>query len=1062
MCADGRSHLPPFATNASAGALHKTSNDFKDNNLSPTMATNSHAKKPSGGSAPDYTSFSPSKIPRAASRASAPRTREPMSLAQALQHAADRHRVAQGSPSPAPRPSRQEPARSVTSEHRPLVNMFPDKPIDLGRFGKRPSREAKFGSKDSFDSSSRNGRDTDDEFERKLKKFEADEKVFEALLKEERNGPFAQRKLSGATTRPASARGGATRAGNGNREEPRQTWGDTGYAREHTDYYRRFQDAPDEAAEHYEFLTGTGQGLKSKTYHQSGAISTEPFSTAPPVRPATTTPFNAGYSWQVDDDFTAGDMQGSTSPPVGFGRTNTRLDELKQLEIDVERQYPLSSKRSFLQRTNTKLDEIARLEKEALLRYPVSNVEVIDSPVDDLHILEDPSEGEGNQTRKNGPTIRLGESRERLAFTSDDQRNGRNEAPNELVRSNIPESAKSENAFRGNGVYGTGGDKIANTPVTIYNGDLQNKFSNSHEQPQTNDDLPARPQTQPSPAKDDPQDLLRRLARASSKSPSPRPAQSHFQSKVQKEETAEAVTTSEDHVASEEKLLRAPKPTVGFAGISRSSSTNSISSKTSAMSGDPTARLAAEAKLFALDNYSERGSLRAPSPVPETENEMKANKEAAEDIDDETPRPNKFVDPIIAPTPVVPGAFIQTPAPTKVVHDTEEKIEASSTFKSPEKASTQTRDLSISPRTSKSEGQRETGRQRLGLNTRRTKSASRHRSPVKNSAKPPTVKDDLRQIYQRNNIDDSELDDLTDVIMTTENPEEVVEILKTEVSNLQDETKVLPIDEQLKRMNGMSEALKTGLAGIRNAKRGIERLEDQVSRPGKPARNPVQNQSAGPKNLGIGAKQSDTYTYFQVPIPKLYRAEPKFRPTMFGFLLLLLGFWQLYWAVEGVFYNQWGKQHFCYRGAPCRWDMDDPEYGYVIPVKLDEWITGGAIRPHAAHWLEEARDGWADIEDWLTNTDIRQIHHQAIRDPVKKEQYWRRIEKKGLFPEWKPAPWVMPQIEIWDREAQAREEAEARAAMGYDDDLDERDDPANDSMDKDQPISGDETVGWLR
>lgn len=1062
MRANGRNHLPPVAANASAGALHKKSDDFVENNNSATMATTSHTKKTSSSSVPDLASLSPSRIPRAASRASAPRTREPMSLAQALQHAADRHRVAQGSPSPAPRPSRQEPAKSATSEHRPLVNMFPDRPIDLGRFGKRPRRDTKLGSKDSFGSSSRNDGDTDDEFERKMRKFEADEKVFEALLKEEKNGPFAQRKLSGSIARPASARGSATRNGNGNRDEPRQTWGDTGYARQHTEYYQRFQDAPDEAAEHYQFLTGTGQGMKRNSYYQSSAMSTEPYSTAPPVRPATTAPLNTGYSWQVDDDFTAGDMQGSTSPPVGFGRTNTRLDELKKIEVDAERQYPLSNKRSFLQRSNTKLDEIARLEKEAILKYPIKNVEEIEiSPVDNLPTFEEPLEGEENRTRTNGLLTRLSETRRRLASTSEDQRSVNSGEPNVPARSSPHASPRSKITSQKNGMNSTGEVELANTPIAAYNGGPQKDLSNRHEQPETNDDIQRGLQTQASSAKDDPQDLLRRLARASSKSPSPKTTRSQVSSRGKEEEIPEAAPTSEDKPPSEDKFLRAPKPTVGFSGISRSSSTNSISSKTSAMSGDPTARLAAEAKLFALDNYSERGSLRAPSPAPGTETEVKANNQATADKDDETPRPHKFVDPVTAPTPVVPGAFIQTPAPTKIEHDAEEKVEATlPMFKLPERAATQTRDLSTSPRASKSDVRRETGRQRLGHNMRRTKSASRHRSPVKNSAKPPTVKDDLRQIYQRNNIDDSELDDLTDVIMTTDNPEEVVEVLKTEVLNLEDDTKDLPIDEQLKRMNGMSEALKTGLAGIRNAKRGIERLENQVSRPGKPVRNLVQNQPAGPRSFGIGTQQSDTHTYVQVPIPRLYRTQPKLRPTFFGFLLLLLGFWQLYWAVEGLFYDQWGKPQFCYRGMPCRWDMDDPEYGYVIPVKLDEWITGGAIRPHAAHWLQEAQDGWADIEDWLTNTDIRQVHHQAIRDPIKKEQYWRRIEKKGLFPEWKPAPWVMPQIEVWDREAQAREDAEARAAMGYDAD-DADDDPANDSMDRDQPISGDKTVGWL-
>lgn len=1056
MRANSRTHLPPFAPNASVGALYQNNDDFKENEKPNTMASNSHTKKTSNGSVPNLTSFSPSKLPRAASRASAPRTREPMTMAQALQHAADRHRIAQGSPSPAPRPSRQDPIKSVSSEHRPLVNMFPDKPIDLGRFGKRVKRDNDLGSKPSLGSSSRNDGDTDDEFERKMKKFEADEKVFEALLKEERNGPFAQRKLGATITRPASARANASRAGNGNRDEPRQTWGDMGYARQHTDYYRRFQEAPDEAAEHYQFLTGTGQGIKRKTSFPTSKMSTDSDSASPPIRPATTAPFNTGYSWQVDDDFTAGDMQGSTSPPVKFGRANTRIDELRQLEIDAERQFPASNKRSFLQRTNTRLDEIARLEKEAMLRYPVNHVEEIDNPLmDKLSTINERSDPEGTLTTKNGTTKRLDNLEEQLANISDDQQKANTETPDMPVQSTQRENPRSKDATQENGANG------ANIPGETYDNDSQNKASNVHEQPHANGDVDVRPQTQPSSVKEDPQDLLRRLARASSKSPSPSPAQSQFASRAP-EVNAEAGPTSDVNAASEDKFLRAPRPTVGFTGISRSSSTNSISSKFSTMSGDPTARLAAEAKLFALDNYSERGSLRAPSPVPDTETEVKANIEtAADNADDETPRPKKFTDPTTAPTPVVPGAYIQTPAANKVAHDAAEKFEgASAMSKSQETAIRQPRDLSTSPRASKSDYQREPGRRRLDNDTRRTKSASRHRSPVKNSAKPPTVKDDLRQIYQKNNIDDSELDDLTDVIMTTEHPEEVVEILKTEVPNLKDDTKDLPIDEQLKRMNGMSEALKTGLAGIRNAKRGIERLEDQVSRPGRPARGPVQNRPADLGNPGNSAQQSDVYTYVQVPVPRLYRTSPKFRPTLFGLLLFFLGLWQLYWIVEGLFYDQWGKQQFCYRGVPCRWDMDDPEYGYVIPVKLDEWITGGAIRPHAAHWLEEARDGWADLEDWLTNTDIREVHHQAIRDSVKKEQYWRRIEKKGLFPEWKPAPWIMPQIEIWDREAQAREAAEARAAMGYD--VDDRDDPANDSMDKDQPISGDETVGWLR
>lgn len=998
------------------------------------MATNGHERRPSSPT-------SSSNLPRPASRASA--TREAWTLRESLHIVADRNRIAaQGSPSPAPRPFRHIPS---TSENRPLAHLFPDRPVELGRnASKRPRRDGPLVAKTSLGSVPHNDGDTDDELDRKMKKFAADDRVFEKLLSEEKNGPFAQRKIVGSSIgRPMSARGGAMRPSNGSHDGPLEVFAETGYGRQHTDMFRSLQQLerdPEAVVNHYKFLTGTDSGGKRKfASHLAGGDMPEP-----PVRPATSAPSMGGSSWEVEEDF-SGDLQGSTSPPVSFGRPNTRIDELRQREIDAERQFPSPNKPLFLQRKNTKLGELARLEKEVLLKFPLDkDDESLSSPISDLPTIEEHPDGEGGRLSATVPFSRLDEvrdraskerlarerhARDRLSSASDTQRKTHVEVPYVPARSVLRDFPQSKDVFQGgNGLSGIS---------RLKSGDVE-------EQRVSKVDISSLSQQEPTPPKEDSHDLLRRLARASSKSPSPRSSQDEATTRLQQKPNAEVEPVPETKVASEYKFLSRSKPSVAFTGVSRSNSQNSISSKASAMSAGATSRIEAEAKLFSLDNNSERGSLRAPSPVAETK--VEAGKETTDDRD-ETPRPRKFVDTLPAPTPVVTGAFIETPAPVRLATDVKDEIDIL-----PERATTKTRDPSTFPRASKSDDEREYGRQQSISDQTRSKSTSRHRaSPVKNTAKPPSVKEDLRQIYQRNNMDDSEADDLTGLALAAEQAEEVVRNLKAKVEN---DIKDMPDDE---RMKGMSDTLKTGLAQIRHAKRGIERLEGQVSR----TRNASQNQHTDPAQGNIPrvrGHDSDNFMYIKVPVPKLYKKTPKLRPTLFGILALLLCFWQLYWFVEGIFYNQWGKPTVCYRGEICRpYNMDDPEYGYVIPVKLDEWITGGAIRPLAARWLEEAQDGLADFEDWVTSTDIRHVYHQAIRDPAEKLQYWRRIEKKGLFPEWHPAPWLRPEIEEWDRQA--------RATSGYVvDDYDVDDDyhdPFNDSMEEYRAIAGDETVGGM-
>lgn len=978
---------------------------------------------------------SPSRITRpSSSRSSASRRprQMPVTLDQAFKLAtekitAEKQLAAQGSPSPAPRPRRQD---NATADRRPLQNMIPDKPIDFGRLGAMGTRRARTSGFKEFDFQTEAHKDPERkrEFARDMMDIREGMRVGDEILFKEMNdknkGPPSRRRTpinGGYTSKFASRQAGATNPSNGNgvvsfgnrqRDEPRQTFAnfaETGTAP--SDWLQRF-GGDGKAAMDFRAKVSPSPApneQRKSPRQQNGGTSLDQKSPVPAGQSVGQQPFaGKNFGWQVDDEFTAGDLQVSTSPPVNFGRTNTKIDEIKQAEMEAEHDFAITKPR-FLERTNTKIDEIRRLEQQ----YALADIDAESAHAgSEEDLIKDLQHGLEAPRR---PTPRF-----------DANFDGRSQEKEDYG--------------------GLDGEKVPNTPVTIYKNGARNELAS-----EARDDVrPDHLDKKPSPASEDSHNLLRRLARASSKSPSPSPAQENVDSKPE-EKKAEAAPASNDKATFDDQDIKvnggglagdkassASKPSVGFKGVSRRSSSNSAASKNSVASHDPTARIQAEAKLFALDGPSERGSLRAPSPRPRSDSEMD-NQD-----DEDTPQPTKFSNPITMPTPRITGAYIDTPAPVKVEERGVEEDHASpsSRFLSPEKALSRTRRASASPRASRLEGQRGTERPRSSSDLRRTRSTSRRRAPLKNSVKPPTVQEDLRQICLKNEIDDSELDDLTGLIMSSADPEKFIKILKNDDPKAEED-----LDDQLKRLNGMSESLRTGLAGIRTAKRGIERLEGQVSRPEKQSDFATNTISGQPV---LQQTDTDAYTYVKVPVPKLWRAGNKAKLTLAGWVLLLLSLWQLYWIAEDLFYDQWGKQTICYRGSPCRWKPDDPEYGYVIPVKLDEWVTGGAIRPHAAHWLEEAQDGWADFHDWLTDTDIRNVHHQSIRDSTKREQYWRRIEKKGLFPKWNPDPAVIPVIEAWEREATARETAEARAAMGYD--ASEELDNETGSMTEDQPI----------
>lgn len=983
----------------------------------------------------------------------------------------------------------------MNSDHRPLPHLFTQRPIDLGRLGNRrpvtaARRDGTFSSKDSFGSSSRKGDESDSEIDRKLKQFEEDEKIIKSM-KEDKRGLFNKPKFgingAGINTKPNHTTSNGSFGDSGaDDKETRQSWAFAESGRANPDWIKRFKSeeqaldfAPGRQSRIDGFSSFGNRASGSKRKSASQSIPGADGSASAIPRPATVAPIqspNKSYAWQVDEDFTAGDLQVSNSPPVSFGRANTKLDEIRKLEIDAELDQPIEDHRFVPQRTNTKLDEILQREKDAERRYPIPIPKIEEprtEPVGGLstsvermrststpHLaksgieshrslgIEYPSENVQPSTRPTEAVPHIARSTSPLAEPKDDF--GRSHQTSPRL------SPESKTQALKHDYTGLDGEKIPNTPVTIYRNKPSTQQTNEQDSlnPSTVS-TSAHPGTGVSRAKEDSHDLLRRLARASSNSPIPSPPEDGGADKAQEEgrealsnpvgtEPAggRAITTDKTTEPDQRfpsslgmnKSNALVKPTVGFAGISRSPSTKSVSSTQSRASADPTARIEGEAKLFALmDNMSERGSVRAPSPRPDVDSESEDDGGKA----DETPRaPNKF-DPLSMPTPQVTGAYVETPVTVKTEQVLIKEDPAAPTREPEKKAGLSNRDTSTSPRSSKSDGQRPNLRSNSISKLRRSRSTPRRRSPLKNSVKPPTVQEDLKQIHLSNNIDESTTDDFDDLVLASSDLDEAEHNLGNGVSD-SDDPNVLPHDKQLMRNIHMSKALSTSLASIRQAKKGIGRLEDrfaQSERAPEPVKDEITGHTATARHSHEAHSSSchqcaapQQSAYVPLPVPRFWRTHPKFRLTWLGTLLLLLVSW---YFLENSFYERWGRQYVCYRGSPCNWSPEQPDYGYVVPVKLDEWLTGGMVRPHAAHWLQEASDLYADLEDWWTGTDLRDVNFGAISDSAKREQYFRRIDKKGIRPQWKPRPAYRAMFEALEREALAEEEAGDRGEASF-------------------------------
>ncbi|KAK3397682.1 hypothetical protein B0T20DRAFT_226829 [Sordaria brevicollis] len=457
------------------------------------------------------------------------------------------------------------------------------------------------------------------------------------------------------------------------------------------------------------------------------------------------------------------------------------------------------------------------------------------------------------------------------------------------------------------------------------------------------------------------------------------------------------------------------RPSVGFTGLRRDPSADSASGcrpNPAQSESDPTERIQGEMSLFApMENQSERGSQRAPSPDFDEDEEPEAPSE--------TPKPNRAE----AMRQSLPSARASAGSTTMVKIEDMEVPSHFATVKpisdvldtgitghrstqapngdTDSRASSRTRGRkrSMSPRkikhTLSARGDRTRDRASLVRPHRRSKSLSQLRLPLANSANPPTVRDDLFEIHRTNQIEDSTLDDLADLLESKDHvrgPTDSANVVPKAASK----NESINGEDDIEVYKRMSESLKTGLLGIRTAKQGIERLETSVFHADA---KDLGHQHNGDTSSVCSTCQDDSsaghakVTYVYLPLPQLYQRQPRFRLTLLGLVLFLVTLWYI---GESTMCSMYCKPQYCYSGKPCNWSPDDPVWGYSIPVKLDQWVTGGRGKVFANQATLDITDWFADVWDAATGVDITKVDtsHYTLEQ---KRQHRRRLLNKGLL-----------------------------------------------------------------
>ncbi|KAK7221809.1 hypothetical protein V2G26_009812 [Clonostachys chloroleuca] len=887
------------------------------------------------------------------------------------------------------------------------------------------------------------------------------------------------------------------------------------------------------------------------------------------------------FAWQVDEDFTAGDLQVSDSPRLmtdrrpfenrlpfdenslvdinsrtrvnNPGSKNTRLDEIRSREVKTGNHLPIGPRST--KSTNTKIDEIKAREAEVESQIPIPDRR-LSSASKNTKLDEIRQRELDGLSKRRLAAARLEEIREKNSMSrqksseetrsqSDQQSDGPSSNDGSETKPDASEKRRARTTKEAppKDTYG-GGERIPDTPVTVYKSRPEragDQAQNKEDQPnQQNDTKKATKTTPLARRRADSKDLLSRLARATSSSPllntETKKAPSHRTSDKLSTSTGSLSTGRSSRnllgaVAGRRKKASADgeskssgRPTVEFAGLRRVRSTESSGSKrfSTHSETDPTDRIEAEMKLFAPhDTHSERGSVRAPSPASSDGHILKKEVVADEEM---TPQKNN-VDPLTMPTPRVTGAYVETPATVKVekIQDPDPPREGALPQADDEQAKeagrigrasgTHTAGFRSRPRDTCSDpgvGEKEarTRARSASMPQKRARSHSRLRAPLKNSAQPPTVHDDILELLRTNKFDDSTLDELEAILENRPLPPRRMSLgndlpppidsqdedtfdLKMEAylaeieqkghtEDLKNEEVDEDVDEgELAAYDRMSKSLQTGLQGIRTAKKGIERLEDSLrdgerfyaesqaklaavgdaekhrskhqerDHPQKHDRYQEQDRhQEQDHHQEVYDKHADSLSvaYVQLPIPRLYTVKPRFQLTVLGLFAMLVSLW---YVAEAGMCAKYCIPDSC-STTPCVWSYDDPTFGKALPIKLDQWTTGGVGRVAFGNARQTVEDWLADMSDSFYGRNIEDIDVSKLSFEGRRA-HRRRLRKKGLLNdeakqvEKAATPEIRERWAAWRRERINRENAREARSMGYDQDED-------DSMGGDQRI----------
>ncbi|KAK9421704.1 hypothetical protein SUNI508_05634 [Seiridium unicorne] len=728
------------------------------------------------------------------------------------------------------------------------------------------------------------------------------------------------------------------------------------------------------------------------------------------------------YNWHLDADFTAGDLQVSDSPRIRLGRhdddvgaspvvnvpqirrSNDKLDRIRELEIEAANaDIPDDESSSLLRRTNHKLDEIRAREMVASSPRVLAK-----SRLDEIR-----AKNAEARSRSTSPEEARTSSKE---SPREEELNPSNDPSHRQNRTSPPPSAP---------VFG----------MSITDG-LQDSNREGAMGQRTKESV-APERSQP-PVLDDSYDLLRRLARATSSSPSP-------QNSPQLPERQIPMTSTTDKTSEEKENNRPPlareerqprdmraknsrdRLTVGFTGLHKVPSSDSVGNKRQSLvnsESDPTDRIEAEMKLFApTDNYSEKGSVRGPSP---------GLSEKSESIDEETPKPKKRMDPLSLPTPRVTGAYVETPATVKVERG-DEWVDVESDTPAPQRASLGKKAEESGEPKVKDEGVKNSGKEAkssgktMRASGHRTKTQSKRHKPPVNTANIPTAKEDLRAIIQQHGIDESTLEDFDGLLDDKDiDSGELKKLVDVAVLKIEEDMKTPGLtdrERELQAYDRMSKSLKTGLQGIRSAKQGIERLEDKVAH-SEHKRLPTQfDVDLGNSALfPVGPPLHDQHVYMAWPM--LYHRQPRFKLTPLGIIALILATW---YAIESAFCFLYVDTYQCPRGMTCDWSPNEPYFPYAAPFMLDEWTTGGKGRALAWRVGDEVGDIAAEVADWVTGHDFTKDEVMYMNVWQRKRQK-RRLHRRGLHWKWiEPAQFkhkFQAWRDSWNERQRAMEEGE--------------------------------------